>query len=117
MMRIFALLLAVLLPLQLAWGAAAVYCQHEKTPQGAAHFGHHQHVHHADQRHTKLPGGTVVGDHDCGYCNASAVAVIPAFVPVSAPTQLMLTRGLPADPQPPSAPESIPERPQWPRLA
>ena len=40
--------LSLLLPLQVAWGAAAAYCEHETTTQGAKHFGHHQHEHKAD---------------------------------------------------------------------
>ena len=34
-------LMAILLPLQAAWSAAAVFCQHENRT--AWHWGHHQH--------------------------------------------------------------------------
>jgi hypothetical protein len=38
------LLLAVV-PLQLAWAGAAVYCGHESAVAAAQHVGHHEHVH------------------------------------------------------------------------
>lgn len=38
------LLLAVV-PLQLGWAGAAVYCGHESSTAGAKHVGHHEHVH------------------------------------------------------------------------
>lgn len=42
-MKVFiVVLMAILLPLQAAWSAAAVFCQHESRT--AWHWGHHQHV-------------------------------------------------------------------------
>jgi len=38
------LLLVVILPFQLAWAGAGVYCQHE-IGLAAQHFGHHEHQH------------------------------------------------------------------------
>lgn len=120
MRRLLACLLALLLPLQLAWGAAAAYCQHEQAPAGPAHFGHHQHVHDVQKddnhRHAKMPGGKVVGDHDCGYCNVAATAVVPALQ--QAPLALQTDAG----PSPAverrhhSPPPRAPDRPQWSRL-
>lgn len=41
-MKVFIVaLMAILLPLQAAWSAAAVFCQHESRTTG--HWGHHQH--------------------------------------------------------------------------
>ena len=121
MRRLFACLLALLLPLQLAWGAAAVYCQHETVPVESTHFGHHQHVHDVQKddnhRHAKMASGKVVGDHDCGYCNVAATAVAP-HVDVAAPG-LPGGRELqaPVERRHPSAPPRAPDRPQWRRLA
>ena len=41
---VIVLLLAVV-PLQLAWAGAAVYCGHESVVAGAKHVGHHEHAH------------------------------------------------------------------------
>jgi hypothetical protein len=41
---VIVLLLAVV-PLQLAWAGAAVYCGHESAVAGAKHVGHHEHAH------------------------------------------------------------------------
>ncbi|RYY78027.1 MAG: hypothetical protein EOO69_12425 [Moraxellaceae bacterium] len=42
-MKVFiVVLMAILLPLQAAWSAAAVFCQHESRTTW--HWGHHQHV-------------------------------------------------------------------------
>jgi hypothetical protein len=117
MKRLLACLLALLLPLQLAWGAAAAYCQHETAPDGRVHFGHHQHVHDVQKddnhQHAKMPGGKVVGDHDCGYCNVTATAVMPGIDAAPA--------AQPADGGPQAAvqrrhlspPPRAPDRPQW----
>ena len=121
MRRFFACLLALLLPLQLAWGAAAVYCQHETAPVGSAHFGHHAHVHDVQKddnhRHAKMTSGKVVGDHDCGYCNVAATAVVPH---VDVPAAGMIGSGelqARVERRHPSAPPRAPDRPQWRRLA
>lgn len=121
MRRLLACLLALLLPLQLAWGAAAAYCQHETAPRGSAHFGHHQHVHDVQKDdnhvHAKWAGGKVVGDHDCGYCNVAATAVVPA---IDATTPAPLADGNPdaaAERRHPSPPPRAPDRPQWRSLA
>jgi hypothetical protein len=121
MRRFFACLLALLLPLQLAWGAAAVYCQHETAPAGAGHLGHHQHVHDVQKddnhRHAKMLGGKVVGDHDCGYCNMVATAVAP-HVDEAVPASLDAGQPQAAvERRHPSAPPRAPDRPQWRRLA
>lgn len=117
MRRLVLILVTVLLPLQLAWAAAAAYCQHEGTSKSATHFGHHQHVHDADQVHTKLPGGKVVGDYDCGYCNTVTAAVLPDFDAPPSQSAVLRRHGLPPEQERPSAPQRAPDRPQWLRLA
>lgn len=72
----------LVLPLQLAWSASAVYCQHEDAP-GAFHLGHHAHVHkNVPQAKTKALQDTAAAavqltHSDCSYCHAS-VAQLPA---------------------------------------
>ena len=115
MKRFFVLLLAVLLPLQFAWGTAAAYCQHETT-RGATHFGHHQHVHKVDAGHDKVAAGKVAADYDCSYCNATAAAVVPAFDAPLTNAPVLLAHALPPEQKRASAPQRAPDRPQWPRL-
>jgi len=119
--RLATLLLALLLPLQFAWGAAAAYCGHETNLQAAQHFGHHQHVHQTDAGQAaeakKAVDGKLAYDNDCGSCHASATVLI-------APTPGELSMPLPASglalavvPSPSSALARAPDRPQWLRLA
>jgi len=115
MNRFFVLLLAMLLPLQFAWGAAAAYCQHETTTQGAAHFGHHQHVHKADAGDSKA-AGKLAADYDCGYCNTATAAVLPEFDTPPPSSFVAFSHTLPPEQKRSSAPPRAPDRPQWPRL-
>jgi len=119
--RLVTLFLALLLPLQFAWGAAAAYCGHETNAQAAQHFGHHQHVHQAEAGQSseakKAVDGKLAYDNDCGACHASATVLI-------APTLGELSVPLPASslafavvPSPSSALARAPDRPQWPGLA
>lgn len=117
MKRLFAILVAVLLPLQLAWGVAATYCQHETTSQGARHLGHHSHVH----KEAKADAATSVvklqADLDCGFCHATPAASLPTFEALpSAPVRAVPPQAL-GDLQLPSALQRTPDRPQWLRLA
>lgn len=66
MRRLVLLVLAVLLPLQFAWGAVAGYCQHESGGR-SHHFAHHEHVHKAESE--KAADGKLVQDHNCGSCH------------------------------------------------
>lgn len=90
MRRLLAIVLLALLPLQFSWAAVASYCGHEEQA-GAAHFGHHEHQHHADTggnadplaaldatadaASDKAPGAM---DLDCGHCHGYC-SVIPAL--------------------------------------
>ena len=116
MRRLLVLLFALLLPLQFAWGVTAAYCQHETaTSQGAAHFGHHEHVHHGELK--KPASGKLVIDNDCGACHGSGTAAASVGLAVADTLPVMeqavggLTLGHP------SAPGGPPDRPQWIRLA
>jgi hypothetical protein len=115
MYRLVALLFALLLPLQFAWGAAAAYCQHETTIETSKHFGHHEHVHKADAK--KPADSKLVGDNDCSACHATCSAVISeAADGMGAP---VTTRRMVFPPAPPhtSVLARAPDRPQWLRLA
>ena len=117
MRRLFAIFLLVLLPLQFAWAAVGVYCQHE-TGAAAKHFGHHDHQHksdvgHGDKADANASGGT---DSDCGVCHAGCSAVIfgetQASVRSTAPAVVDDYRQRPNTSQ-----HYQPERPNWAPLA
>lgn len=113
--RLALLLLALLLPIQLAWGVAATYCQHESPAQGVGHFGHHVHVHHADE--SSKPLKKYFGDADCGFCHASTPAVSPT-VDVEEPVTISSTAPVVGTlTEPASVVSATPDRPQWMRLA
>lgn len=101
----------LILPVQYAWSAAAVYCQHE---QGApVHFGHHAHQHKEDApKHGKV----IASDTDCEYCHMFSHAF---FVPFDAPSTAPVAVNYAA---PASIPYSShiprrPPRPNWPLVA
>ncbi len=113
MCRFIAILLLVLLPLQASWAGAAAYCQHETSNVAKNHFGHHEHVHKTDS--DQSPKKQVHGD--CAVCHIIAFQAVPSNTqslpekPVvledfSAPSLLLL-----------SSFASVPDRPQWHRLA
>lgn len=115
MTRLVALFLALLLPLQFAWGAAAAHCQHETAPKLAQHFGHHEHVH-KDTTNRPVEAKLHI-DSDCAYCNAAAPHAFihaQASVPKIAPA--FFVNALPSTALS-SAPARAPDRPQWNRLA
>ncbi|WP_077037006.1 cation efflux protein, CzcI family [Pelomonas sp. KK5] len=117
MKRLFALLVAVLLPLQFAWGVAAAYCQHDADAK--QHFGHHAHVH-VEQGKAQEPNkasGGIQADLDCGFCHAGSAAALPAFDAAPAVMSVAAPPLSLGDPRPPSAPQRTPDRPQWLRLA
>ena len=109
MFRVLALCLALLLPLQGAWAAAGEYCQHETTSKGAAHFGHHLHVH-------KTGSNTTGGDGDCGYCHSGVGSALAINVPMLPSLVIIESYSpLPSLTQR-SAPQRVPDRPNWSRL-
>jgi len=122
MKTLIAFLVAVLLPLQLSWGVAASYCQHEATVTGFNHFGHHTHVHIEakpgtnTQADAQVTAAKLMTDMDCGVCHASLLAMLPVWgdmpskgAAASAPSSCCHPGA--------SALQRTPDRPQWPRLA
>lgn len=112
--RILFLLLAMVLPLQLAWGAVSVYCQHE-SGAAANHFGHHEHVHTGELK--QAPGLKLAPDSDCGTCHSAGMTAVVSLQ--SGFSALGASVNLKAGVQraPPSLPPDAPERPQWRCLA
>ena len=81
MTRWLLLFFVLVMPIQFAWSASAVYCEHENTPT-PFHLGHHVHVHKdADAQGAPGPDDTAgsaapMAHPDCSYCHAS-VAQLP----------------------------------------
>ncbi|MDB5820789.1 MAG: cobalt-zinc-cadmium resistance protein [Rhizobacter sp.] len=121
MRRLFILLLALLLPLQFTWAAAAVYCGHEgavvvaDVTLPAHHFGHHEHVHHAEA--TKDAAKPLSIDTDCSVCHAGSSPVIGASLRLEAPLPAALKLAATSAAALASAFARAPDRPQWPVLA
>lgn len=128
MRRLLLTFLLMFLPLQSIWAAASPYCSHEIAPD-AAHFGHHEHKHHAaakplensssvdnGQSFQPVLSGAMSTDVDCNVCHGTSNAVFaqtdghPLWV-ASAPPMLHTKPALTA-PYP-----HRPERPNWLTLA
>lgn len=114
MRRWIAIFLLVFLPLQSAWAAAAAYCQHEEDPT-TLHVGHHAHAHagaEADAHHDNGPAA----DHpDCQVCHAAVAAVSDHVAPA---LQSGIDSPFPGGERAlPASPITLPERPNWLRLA
>lgn len=107
--KLLAILLLVVVPFQFAWGAAAVYCQHE---QGASvqHFGHHTHQHHNVNGKSDHIGTLSQQHKDCGYCHALS----PASMSATAQTMTIPLGSIPAEPPVVSFTSHIPEGPREP---
>lgn len=72
LLRILIVALLVLLPLRMAWSAAAGYCEHE-TDVTVAHVGHHAHGHSENQpagEEFKAKANAGLTDADCSACHA-----------------------------------------------
>ncbi|GAB3757914.1 hypothetical protein GCM10028796_02750 [Ramlibacter monticola] len=113
MRRLVLLFLTLFLPMQLVWAGAAAYCHHES---GGEHFGHHEHVHKANQA-TLADVGDLAQDNDCGTCHAAGLSPLAAAVPVFADPRPGEAPVLQPARRPPAPPPHAPERPQWARLA
>ncbi len=109
--------LLTLLPLQLSWAAVSTYCQHE-TGAAAQHFGHHEHQHHADETAQDGNGTKTLGtvDADCPVCHAGCATALhesPAMPLLYSASDVHTgPRFLLSSPHP-----TLPERPNWARLA
>jgi len=114
MIRFFALLLALLLPIQFAWSAASVYCEHEPVEPRSSHFGHHVHVHQGDAKKATTP--KLAPDTDCASCHATSAPVITSTTDSSALVcSALFTKRLVKSAFA-SATSRTPDRPQWRRL-
>ncbi len=132
MRRFLAIVMLALLPLQFSWAAVASYCGHE-TQAGVAHFGHHDHQHHADASDGagldtdpattsdvtsdavdgKAPGAM---DLDCGNCHGTCSMMVnlpPALPGALSTAPLRATLDESGGTHAPTRPE----RPQWLPLA
>lgn len=114
MKRLLVIFMLVVMPLQLSWAVAAVYCEHEVNPT-TVHFGHHEHKHIASADEAKTDGSKSAAavDGDCTSCHLGGIAILTMPTPglamdlVSAP---LVTNGhsLLASSRP-----ARPERPKW----
>ena len=116
MRKLLVRLLAAVLLLQFSWIAAAVGCMHEKDPP-SRHFGHHAHVHKAEQgKDLSKHGKNSVPDDDCAVCHLGCCAVPASDMTLAVGTaQEVAPHGvtqLHATARP-----DIPDRPRWARLA
>lgn len=121
MRRWLIIFMLTLLPLQLSWAEAASYCAHE-TGVAAQHFGHHEHRHSAgdtaaaNAADNGVPGTQAAADLDCGACHAGcAIAIVGSVIttPHSAPPTFVAPAALRLS----APPLSLPDRPNWARLA
>lgn len=129
---LLAIVLLVLLPFQFSWAAAAPYCGHE-TQVDVGHFGHHDHMHHADAGDNvglganqaagldtnagagdgKAPGAM---DVDCGQCHGGC-SVLLNLPSAAADTRSMAQTSATLDEDGGAYAPARPERPQWLPLA
>ncbi|WP_367395209.1 cation efflux protein, CzcI family [Cupriavidus sp. Agwp_2] len=115
MRRVFLILLALVLPFQLAWAGAATYCQHEEPAPASWHFGHHEHHHKAEPKADKEKLSLV--DSDCGICLLASAPLAKADAPRMQTVQRVELVAAPSAPDFDSLCARAPDRPQWHRLA
>jgi hypothetical protein len=108
MKRLLLILLLTVLPMQMAWAAAATYCQHERA--STSHFGHHDHQHQLQADPTEKQDTPSRVHTDCGYCHGviQAAFLTPALLSVT-------PSGAPhLEQHPPSFSSHIPDGPRRP---
>lgn len=125
LLRWIALWLAMVVPVQLSWAAAAAYCGHESGMR-ASHFGHHEHRHHGmpvsqhdddegglhSQTHKSVEPPSGIVDDDCAHCQAG----ISKLVPTAQMKLLECSQAAPREPEILAWAEHISdplERPNW----
>lgn len=114
MRRWFAILLLMFLPLQSLWAAAAPYCAHEESPK-SMHVGHHAHEHQDSDADQDSSNGPAASHADCHVCHGAGSAIAGTLV---ASGQARNFAVLPVwGVALPTPPVSLPERPNWARLA
>jgi hypothetical protein len=113
--KLLLIFLLAVLPLQYAWAAAAVYCQHEQEQEHSMHVGHHSHQHDEVQVDADdKPGDTasLEVDTDCVTCHGGAVGI--ATVPFASPPYKPLVAANAAQASLLASPLPLrPERPKW----
>lgn len=114
MTRLLLIFLLTVLPLQMSWAVAAVYCVHESSVS-TTHVGHHEHAHEASSDDKSASTSKLTADADCGVCQLGHVGVphIPAdAMPVNAlaPDYARGNTDLLSSVRP-----ERPERPKWAR--
>jgi len=107
--KLLAILLLVVVPFQFAWGAAAVYCQHEQGTT-VQHFGHHVHQHQNADENSSHAGKLSQLHTDCGYCHALSRVSMPA----KASAMTLPSGSIHAEPPVVSFTSHIPEGPREP---
>ncbi|MES2932688.1 MAG: DUF2946 family protein [Pseudomonadota bacterium] len=109
MKRLLLILLLTVLPLQMSWAVAAVYCQHEQA-NTVKHFGHHSHDHQAQVNPADDQDSQYKVHTDCGYCHGviQAAFLTPALPP-AIPSALIYI-----EPHPPFFSSHIPDGPRRP---
>ncbi|CAN7766445.1 hypothetical protein LJR039_007329 [Pseudorhodoferax sp. LjRoot39] len=121
MTRWLLLFIGFMLPVQLAWSAAAVYCQHEAAP-ASFHVGHHAHQHAATDSADQQAGAPEEASDnapaqlhaDCSYCHANIAQLPFASVSVGTPAQAAALGAPPRDLYSYRNEPDI-ERPKWTR--
>lgn len=119
MRRCLIVLLLAVVPLQLAWGGAAVYCGHEPAVAASQHIGHHEHVHQpgtdSGSASTDAADMSSALDDDCLTCHSCASATL-TMAPLG--TAVLSCTGLlgASLPRYSSHIPAGPERPDRPRL-
>jgi hypothetical protein len=88
MTRLLLIFLLTMLPLQMTWAVAAVYCVHESSVS-VKHIGHHEHEHDHEASNEDKSASTslLAADADCGVCQLGHVGVPhipPDTMPVNA---------------------------------
>lgn len=121
LLRFLLIALLVLLPLRMAWSAAAGYCAHEPAPMATAHFGHHAPTQDAAPQEGAGPAEAEAAAAqpvaaDCGTCHAGA-GQLPE--PVPPPLNALGPQALAPAPHRVPASQHLPdiERPKWPDAA
>ena len=116
MRRLLVILLMLFVPFQATWAGAAAYCEHEAGSVAQTHFGHHTHVDMGAEE--KSPGSKPAVHADCLACHmVAAHALLADDMIVVAQAPVAAARFARAPAPLPSGPVSLPERPNWFRLA
>tara|TARA_R110001599_G_scaffold64023_1_gene178315 strand:- start:12557 stop:12916 length:360 start_codon:yes stop_codon:yes gene_type:complete len=114
MKRLLIILMFLIVPLQLSWAAAAVYCEHE-TNLSSVHFGHHEHKHiaSADEVKTETSKSAAAVDGDCPTCHLGGIAILNMPIPMMALDLISASSIIAGNPLLASSRPSRPERPKW----